>query len=50
MFLFQAEQDRSVMTKRVQELETIMAKKEELRLSATIKLGRASELADDAKR
>ena len=38
------------MTKRVQEIEATLQKKEELRASATIKLIRASELADDAKR
>ncbi|KAJ8673985.1 hypothetical protein QAD02_005247 [Eretmocerus hayati] len=45
-----AEQDRTSMTKRVQELETIMFKKEEMRLSATVKLARATELTDDARR
>lgn len=46
----QAEQDRTTMTKRVQEIEASLTKKEELRLSAQLKLGRASELADDARR
>lgn len=45
-----AEQDRTMLTKRVQEIEEQLQKKEELRDSATIKLVRASELADDAKR
>lgn len=45
-----AEQDRTVLTKRVQEIEASLMKKEELRLSATIKLARATELADDAQR
>ncbi|XP_017879703.1 tropomyosin-2-like [Ceratina calcarata] len=45
-----AEQDRTSLTKRVQEIEASLTKKEELRLSAQIKLGRASELADDAQR
>jgi hypothetical protein len=38
------------MTKRVQEIETQLFKKEELRLSAQTKLGRATELNDDARR
>lgn len=38
------------MTKRVQDIETQLSKKEELRLSATIKLVRAVELTDDARR
>lgn len=46
----QAEQDRTVLTKKVQEIEASLTKKEELRLSATIKLARATELADDAQR
>ncbi|KYQ60148.1 Tropomyosin-2 [Trachymyrmex zeteki] len=45
-----AEQDRTVLTKKVQEIEASLTKKEELRLSATIKLARATELADDAQR
>ncbi|XP_011496236.1 PREDICTED: tropomyosin-2-like [Ceratosolen solmsi marchali] len=45
-----AEQDRTSMTKRVQEIETQLFKKEELRLSAQTKLGRATELNDDARR
>ncbi|EGI68733.1 PREDICTED: tropomyosin-2-like [Acromyrmex echinatior] len=45
-----AEQDRTVLTKKVQEIEASLTKKEELRLSATIKLARATELADDALR
>ncbi|XP_058796731.1 tropomyosin-2-like [Phymastichus coffea] len=45
-----AEQNRSSMTKRVQDIETQLFKKEELRLSATIKLARATELNDDARR
>lgn len=45
-----AEQDRTTLTKRVQEIEALLTKKEELRLSAQLKLGRASELADDARR
>ncbi|XP_018345215.1 PREDICTED: tropomyosin-2-like [Trachymyrmex septentrionalis] len=45
-----AEQDRTVLTKRVQEIEASLTKKEELRLSATLKLARATELADDAQR
>lgn len=47
---FQAEQDRTTLTKRVQDIEQQLYKKEELRLSAQIKLGHASESADDAKR
>lgn len=46
----QAEQDRTTMTKRVQEIEASLSKKEELRISAQIKLARASELNDDARR
>lgn len=46
----QAEQDRTILTKRVQEIEALLHKKEELRLSAQIKLARATELADDAQR
>lgn len=38
------------MTKRVQEIETQLSKKEELRQTATIKLARATELNDDARR
>lgn len=38
------------MTKRMQDLEENTMKKEELRLSAQMKLARATELADDAKR
>lgn len=38
------------MTKRVQEIETQLYKKEELRLSAQTKLERATELKDDARR
>lgn len=45
-----AEQDRTTLTKRVQEIEASLTKKEELRLSAQLKLGRASELNDDARR
>ncbi|NP_001153343.1 tropomyosin 2 isoform X3 [Nasonia vitripennis] len=45
-----AEQDRTSMTKRVQDIETQLSKKEELRLSATLKLARATELNDDARR
>ncbi|XP_043257810.1 tropomyosin-2-like [Colletes gigas] len=45
-----AEQDRTTLTKRVQEIEASLTKKEELRLSAQLKLGSASELADDARR
>lgn len=45
-----AEQDRTTLTKRVQEIEASLTKKEELRLTAQTKLGRASELADDARR
>lgn len=50
MLCVQAEQDRTILTKRVQEIEASLTKKEELRLSATIKLARATELADDAQR
>lgn len=50
MFYIQAEQDRTVLTKKVQEIEATLTKKEELRLSATLKLERATELADDAQR
>lgn len=46
----QAEQDRTSLTKRVQEIEASLHKKEELRLTATVKLERATELADDAQR
>lgn len=46
----QAEQDRTVLTKRVQEIEATLHKKEELRLTAQLKLARATELADDAQR
>uniref|UniRef100_A0A0C9RVJ3 Tm2_1 protein n=1 Tax=Fopius arisanus TaxID=64838 RepID=A0A0C9RVJ3_9HYME len=46
----QAEQDRTVLTKRVQEIEQSLSKKEELRLLAQAKLEKAVELADDAKR
>ncbi|XP_012232784.1 tropomyosin-2 isoform X2 [Linepithema humile] len=45
-----AEQDRTVLTKRVQEIEASLTKKEELRLTAQLKLARATELADDAQR
>lgn len=45
-----AEQDRTVLTKKVQEIEASLTKKEELRLSATLKLEHATELADDAQR
>ncbi|XP_011307189.1 tropomyosin-2 [Fopius arisanus] len=45
-----AEQDRTVLTKRVQEIEQSLSKKEELRLLAQAKLEKAVELADDAKR
>lgn len=45
-----AEQDRTTLTKRVQEIEASLTKKEELRLTAQVKLARASELADDARR
>ncbi|KAL6258504.1 tropomyosin-2-like [Pogonomyrmex barbatus] len=45
-----AEQDRTVLTKKVQEIEASLTKKEELRLTATLKLARATELADDAQR
>ncbi|XP_053975715.1 tropomyosin-2-like [Hylaeus volcanicus] len=45
-----AEQDRTTLTKRVQEIEASLTKKEELRLSAQLKLGRATELNDDAGR
>lgn len=45
-----AEQDRTILTKRVQEIEASLHKKEELRLSAQSKLARATELADDAQR
>ncbi|XP_066593409.1 tropomyosin-2-like [Prorops nasuta] len=45
-----AEQDRTILTKRVQEIEMSLSKKEELRSSAQLKLGRATEIADDAKR
>lgn len=38
------------MTKRVQEIEASLSKKEELRISAQIKLARATELNDDACR
>lgn len=38
------------MTKRVQEIEVNLAKKEELRLLAAAKLLRATELKDDAQR
>lgn len=38
------------MTKRVQEIEISLAKKEELRLLAAAKLVRATELGDDAQR
>lgn len=34
----------------MQEIEATLTKKEELRLTAQTKLGRASELADDARR
>lgn len=50
MINFQAEQDRTVLTKRVQEIEVSLTKKEELRLLAATKLVRATELADDAQR
>jgi len=46
----QAEQDRTTLTKKVQEIEATLTKKEELRLTAQLKLGRATELADDAQR
>jgi len=46
----QAEQDRTTLTKKVQEIEASLTKKEELRLTAQLKLGRATELADDAQR
>ncbi|XP_015591172.1 tropomyosin-2 [Cephus cinctus] len=45
-----AEQDRTTLTRKVQEIEANLHKKEDLRLSAQQKLGRASELADDARR
>ncbi|XP_070165879.1 tropomyosin-2 [Polyergus mexicanus] len=45
-----AEQDRTILTKKVQEIEATLHKKEELRLSAQTKLARATELADDAQR
>ncbi|CAL1689051.1 unnamed protein product [Lasius platythorax] len=45
-----AEQDRTSLTKKVQEIEATLHKKEELRLSAQTKLARATELADDAQR
>ncbi|XP_050445678.1 tropomyosin-2-like [Cataglyphis hispanica] len=45
-----AEQDRTILTKKVQEIEVTLHKKEELRLSAQTKLARATELADDAQR
>ncbi|XP_057335415.1 tropomyosin-2-like [Microplitis mediator] len=45
-----AEQDRTTLTKRVQEIELSLTKKEELRLLAATKLIRATELADDAQR
>ncbi|XP_020291150.1 tropomyosin-2-like [Pseudomyrmex gracilis] len=45
-----AEQDRTVLTKKVQEIEATLTKKEELRLTAQLKLARATELADDAQR
>ncbi|XP_015124572.1 tropomyosin-1 [Diachasma alloeum] len=45
-----AEQDRTVLTKRVQEIEQSLSKKEELRLLAQAKLEKAVESADDAKR
>ncbi|XP_029677986.1 tropomyosin-2-like [Formica exsecta] len=45
-----AEQDRTILTKKVQEIEASLHKKEELRLSAQTKLARATELADDAQR
>ncbi|XP_014603268.1 PREDICTED: tropomyosin-2-like [Polistes canadensis] len=45
-----AEQDRTSLTKKVQEIEATLTKKEELRLTAQTKLGRATELADDAQR
>jgi len=48
--LIQAEQDRTVLTKKVQEIEATLTKKEELRLTAQLKLARATELADDAQR
>lgn len=38
------------MTKKVQEIEASLTKKEELRLTAQTKLARATELADDASR
>lgn len=45
-----AEQDLTSLTKKVQDCDMLLFKKEELRASAMIKLGRASELGDDAKR
>ncbi|XP_025262451.1 tropomyosin-2 isoform X1 [Camponotus floridanus] len=45
-----AEQDRTILTKKVQEIEILLHKKEELRLSAQTKLAHATELADDAQR
>ncbi|XP_012282109.1 tropomyosin-2 [Orussus abietinus] len=45
-----AEQDRTTLTRKVQEIEANLHKKEDLRESAQLKLARASELADDAKR
>ncbi|KAF7997816.1 hypothetical protein HCN44_009214 [Aphidius gifuensis] len=45
-----AEQDRTILTKRVQDIEISLTKKEELRLLAQSKLEKATELADDAKR
>ncbi|KAF7399286.1 hypothetical protein HZH68_007878 [Vespula germanica] len=45
-----AEQDRTSLTKKVQEIEASLTKKEELRLTAQTKLARATELADDAQR
>lgn len=39
-----------MLTKKVQEIEATLHKKEELRLSAQTKLARATELADDAQR
>ncbi|XP_015523332.1 tropomyosin-2 [Neodiprion pinetum] len=45
-----AEQDLSGLTRRVQQIEQDLHKREETRLTAQIKLTRATELADDAKR
>lgn len=46
----QAEQDRTSLTKRVQDIETSLIKKEELRILAQQKLEKALETKDDSQR